>query len=313
MKYRFEILETRGEEAPFLNGINSVLIHDDLFSFGGSPQIGTYINETFKFSILDQKFEKLQVKGEIPKERILHSAVNYQNELYIWGGTPFYLEASNQFHKFNPNTNNWSIVECEKPIPSRFGHTMNLYEGIFILFGGFCRENDYSNDIRMFCVKKKEWSEIIPKNLAPEKRYIHSSFVYKTNLFIFGGMSESRPLKDFWRFNFETLMWNEILISDYLHNVNHLQFLFQDTLYFVSGTKLISYHIGLSEFKEEIVDDLPLIHNSSSVFHKGSLYIYGGIDHGIGKIEFGFKDIDLSCFEALKKKEFIDLLIQTQN
>lgn len=308
---QFELVKPRGDEdVPFLNGINSILIHDELYSFGGSPQIFTYINDTFKFSILDEKFQKLNTKGEIPKQRILHTAIAYQNELYIWGGTPF-DKHSNQFFKFNPNSNTWSIVQTENPIAPRFGHTMNLLKDSFILFGGFCKEIEYSNTIQRFCLKKKIWSEIKFKNEPPERRYMHSSLIYTNNLFIYSGMSESKPLNDLWKFNFDTLLWKQILTSDYFMNCNNLQFIFQDSLYFISGTKLIVYQFGLEEFKEYYVDKLPQIYNSSCVFHKGSLYIYGGLD-GIGKINFGFKEIDSSYYGALKKNELTDIIFQIQ-
>ncbi len=64
--------------------------HDsDLYVFGNEPERMLHMNELFRFSIKELKWEKLdasRVKGSPPSSRSAHRMVSVGSDLYVFGG-----------------------------------------------------------------------------------------------------------------------------------------------------------------------------------------------------------------------------------
>ncbi|XP_054706204.1 kelch domain-containing protein 3-like [Uloborus diversus] len=97
-----------------------------------------YCNKIIRFNTESMLWEAPDVSGDIPCGRRSHSAVVYQDELYIFGG----YNAGNNKHlndlyKFNPETGEWTklVAIGEGPCPRR-RHCACVVGNQMFLFGG---------------------------------------------------------------------------------------------------------------------------------------------------------------------------------
>ncbi|KJE91332.1 hypothetical protein CAOG_02484 [Capsaspora owczarzaki ATCC 30864] len=87
---------------------------------------------------------------------------------------------------------------------ARKGHSMTLFEGNLIVFGGHGRV-DFYDDVWVYRIADGVWIGPIPCASAPPPRNYHATAVLADSLFIFGGNNVQGLLKDFWRLNLKKI------------------------------------------------------------------------------------------------------------
>ena len=160
-----------------------------------------------------------------------HSALTYQDRMYIYGGKTSVLANSKKLYSYEFATNTWIEEKSgkEEIIPFAIdSHNVVLFEDNFsaemIVFGGFLgKYSKYSNNIFAYDFKKQEWKfyykhESRKENKtesdavkAPKKRANSSMILMRNSLFIFGGCKGTLKMNDFWKFDLMTCTWKEIL------------------------------------------------------------------------------------------------------
>ncbi|KAJ2087379.1 hypothetical protein IW138_004996 [Coemansia sp. RSA 986] len=115
----------------------------------------------------------LDVEGDKPSERVLHSAVCIDDSMLVFGGTHTIGDSPSDSTVWMLKANNessftWSMA----PIPSsslgmspsaRFGHSAALYNNNMYIYGGI-GPSGKDDTVYMLDINKWEWSQINPSN-----------------------------------------------------------------------------------------------------------------------------------------------------
>lgn len=166
---------------------------NSLYVFGGHGWNGNqniFFNDLHSYDFELEKWVEIEIKGDKPSSRFDHTALNYQNSMYIFGGeNGNYL---NDLYEYNFFKNEWKLIETigEKPT-KRSGHKVTLYNGRFMnessmfLFGGY--DGDYCNDLYNFNFSTHTWKKINYQGLVPIKRYDHAMAPTDHGFVLYGG------------------------------------------------------------------------------------------------------------------------------
>lgn len=88
-----------------------------------------------------------------------------------------------RWYKHEPKNSTYTELPAR-----RFGHSLNVYNDSFVLFGGCgnysekTKMHESFNDVRIFNIKQKEWEKVeynlfggLNKQFEPEKRMFHAA------------------------------------------------------------------------------------------------------------------------------------------
>uniref|UniRef100_T1JFI7 Multiple epidermal growth factor-like domains protein 8 n=1 Tax=Strigamia maritima TaxID=126957 RepID=T1JFI7_STRMM len=99
----------------------------------------------------------------------------------------------------------------------RMGHTLiSDHERNLWLFGGYSLSRGPLNDMYKFDTKTYKWEKVAINgrnaNSVPRGRYFQASaFVWdKREIYIYGGLSQTEILDDFWKFNITSKKWTQL-------------------------------------------------------------------------------------------------------
>ena len=150
-----------------------------------------------------------------PSPRDCHSAVLYQNSMYIFGGggksyshcCPSLLTHSdgyqwlNDIWALNCKTYKWSQVWAFGDIPSgRAGHSAVVWNDRMYVFAGW-NGKCTMNDLYEFNFSTNVWTKIICNGQLPSKRDSHTANILGDRMFVVGGGDGKNRLNDVHEFN----------------------------------------------------------------------------------------------------------------
>ncbi|KAJ1793613.1 hypothetical protein LPJ59_004702, partial [Coemansia sp. RSA 2399] len=147
---------------------------DSIILFGGSDQNIASYNDVKSYSVNASSWSySLDVGGDIPSERVLHSAVCTDDSMLVFGGTHTVGDSPSDSTVWVLKANNessftWSAAPIsssslgESP-SARFGHSMNLYNNSVYIYGGI-GPSGRDDTVYVLDVNKWEWSQIAPSN-----------------------------------------------------------------------------------------------------------------------------------------------------
>ncbi|KAJ5077362.1 hypothetical protein M0811_05884 [Anaeramoeba ignava] len=198
------------EKKPSGRYSHSAIYHNGfIYLFGGFSNEGSRKNDLWRFNTLQKKWEEIPSIGEIPKARSSHTCHIYEDNLMIVGGLDESKIENCEIYLFNLNTFEWSKIHPIFDLPAFGGHVSVIYENQYVVcFGGFSWRDRYSNKLRYFDLKKKEWFLYdFPQNpsLFPSARFGSVGCAYsRSHFFLFGGQYENTLTYDeIWDFGFE--------------------------------------------------------------------------------------------------------------
>ncbi|XP_065052421.1 kelch domain-containing protein 3-like [Rhopilema esculentum] len=126
----------------------STAIGNKIYVFGGrgdrNGPIHTnediYDNAVYEFDTEKLKWTVLSVSGNVPHGRRSHSAIAYNDNIYIFGGYNGQLNKHfADLWKFNPVNKQWTEVKTKGDGPcARRRHSWSLLDNEVVLFGGTC-------------------------------------------------------------------------------------------------------------------------------------------------------------------------------
>lgn len=183
----------------------AVSIGDYIYSFGGycssedyktSEPMDVHVLNTnnLRWSLVPAKKDDKGVPLKypfVPFQRYGHTAVAYDNKVYLWGGRNDEYACSILFC-FDIKTLKWSkpLVSGTLPGP-RDGHTACVWNNKMYIFGGF--ENDidqYTCDVHCLNLENMEWTFIQTFGDSPSYRDFHSATVINDKMYVFGGRGD---------------------------------------------------------------------------------------------------------------------------
>lgn len=119
-----------------------------MYIFGGLGSNG-YKNDLYIYDIHLKKWSKPNFTGDKPSSRHLHTALIYNEKMFIFGGkNDTYL---NDIFEYDFELNHWSKIEESGDVPQkRYGHTAVQIFGTMLISGGYGDQSYLNGNILYF-------------------------------------------------------------------------------------------------------------------------------------------------------------------
>ncbi|KAN0009401.1 hypothetical protein ACTFIU_006688 [Dictyostelium citrinum] len=197
-----------------------------MFIFGGRNQ-STVFNDIYKYNMITDNWELINVTGNLPKGRWGHSGVLYSisNCFYFYGGSntlsrdgPFL----NDLIKFDFERNEWiqmttsEETELFAPKVGLFLHSSILtLTNQMIVFGGKYKNGNQSSSVSdsiyIYDAENEKWvnATLNSTSSTPDSRYGHTAVLTPlgTMLVFAGNDSTSNAVSSVWRYNIAYRKW----------------------------------------------------------------------------------------------------------
>ncbi|KAA6391470.1 MAG: putative kelch motif family protein [Streblomastix strix] len=279
-------------------------------------------------------FETIETLGVTAPRCNDCSAVVYGDNLFVFGGDTG-DDFSCELHKYNFETRVWSkvgILGCA-PAP-RSGHTAVVYGDEMFVYGGGVQLSVYA-DLYAYSFEHHTWRLIqYDDQKGPSPRRKHTSVLYGSRMYIFGGEDGKTFFNDTWFFDFNANVWAKALplrggIPTQINSNNAssaIQAIPHTTLpsQRIMHTAVLHRHsmVIFGGFFEQALGDIWEMdlrthiwkecncikalpsprHRHSSVMHLGNMYIFGGYSQGRRVNDIWFYSFSLHSWKEEKTK-----------
>src|SRR5690606_33468308 len=152
-----------------------------IYMFGGYVvDLHTFSNEMFEYHIEKQIWRSVNQNGIVPTGRYCHTAVVYNDSMFILGGYNGETKLSD-LHEFQFSSFRWQQIDTQTKLSGMLKHSANVYGHKMIVFDGSCEDNClYEFDFLV-----RDWKIIKLKN-DHVKRNDFAAVIYKGYLFVIG-------------------------------------------------------------------------------------------------------------------------------
>jgi hypothetical protein len=184
---------------------SAVVVNTSILVFGGFNN-GTCFSDLYELNLLELgPFIAIQPeKGHIVG-RFNHSAVVFNDLMYIFGGFSLSHGDHNDLHSYDPICHEWKLIECTGAIPSpRWGQTCCVHGKEMIMYAGSEDPlGDPLDDMYFLDFSDFKWSKF--NGITPRGRWGHQAVVVNDDMFVYGGEIKSHP---FVRTPIESMSWH---------------------------------------------------------------------------------------------------------
>jgi hypothetical protein len=134
------------------------------------------------------------------------------------------------------NTKVWSEIKTKGRSPGpRTKHVAVVYGNAFYVLGGVGRGGPADMSLYRLDMSTHQWTQIKAKGgTKPERRGESGGFVYKDQLFIYGGESDY-TMGDLWSYSFQSQKWKLLSASGGTPRKSHQMWIARDKLYMYGG------------------------------------------------------------------------------
>eukprot|EP00669_Euglena_mutabilis_P006768 TRINITY_DN2267_c0_g1_i1.p1 TRINITY_DN2267_c0_g1~~TRINITY_DN2267_c0_g1_i1.p1 ORF type:complete len:449 (-),score=126.97 TRINITY_DN2267_c0_g1_i1:446-1633(-) len=243
----------RGDAVPLSrSGHTAVLLPDTstMLVFAGEHQPHQpLLNDLWTFDFVTCQWQEIRAVGVLPRGRKHHSAVEFEDKLYVFGGTDS-RATFNDFYIFDLSARRWQPHEGSGfPPTERFGHVAVVHNRRMHVFGGLETVQMYSstlgmpvtcpfvagpggiingpvttqnllksnsiyflNDWYKYSFKYGTWIRLSPNGHIPSGRWGHSALQFDGKLYVFGGSNHKGCLNDMYDISLTSLS-NDVLLD----------------------------------------------------------------------------------------------------
>ncbi|XP_017679022.1 PREDICTED: tip elongation aberrant protein 3-like isoform X1 [Lepidothrix coronata] len=183
----------------------------------------TSLRDFWRYNIAKNEWEMLDCSGDGPEELEEHSMVAYKGNLYIFGGMvdSAFTQAKIPLWTYDTDSTRWTEcrnvpAEKESLAPAnRKGHSAVVYHSSMYIFGGYFGIKGISQEFWTFHFDTGKWLCVSSPshNTGPGPRHGHSAVVYRTGMYLFGGLMGLSEQKDLWKWDFVSSSWSNIRTS----------------------------------------------------------------------------------------------------
>eukprot|EP00035_Acanthoeca_spectabilis_P030333 m.8971 g.8971 ORF g.8971 m.8971 type:complete len:451 (-) comp4125_c0_seq1:808-2160(-) len=330
--------EAGGDRPSPRSGHVAVMIGDAyIYLYGGYNKPSTLFQEMWRFHILSETWEKVDIRGFIPMTTCSQSAVAVgANRILVFGGTavPFGERNSNQLVQFTISDGTWrplSKIADGEPAPSRrFGQAM-VCDGRSVWVVGGTDGHEFYADVWRFDLEMLTWE---PCHLGarsvdddnpsvPYGRYRHEALLFGADILVIGGGWPNVPagtvLDEIHAFSTVENTWQRVQCKPDenagfpLARRSHTCTLVGTSIFLLGGANSLnapfpSGEVWALETKEWQWRHLPTEWPVPSYFHTtvssrdGRLYTFGGVNSVLEMAggERNERHNRVCCFNALK-------------
>ncbi|XP_077497969.1 kelch domain-containing protein 3-like [Amblyomma americanum] len=214
--YRWDIVpvEPLHEDEPInIMGCSVVAYGHCAYLWGGwntSP-----VNFVHRFDSVAMTWSRPEVRGEVPRPQITHSACVLSQRMYIFGGLD--TDSLNGVRYLDLETLEWHHVLTSGEAPDgRYWHTASAIGTRMYVWGGRLQASvnneHYDNSLYYLETTTATWVRPHVQGVAPEGRECHSAFVYEKELYIFGGCRAltGTYFADMHKYDLEKSCWTKV-------------------------------------------------------------------------------------------------------
>jgi N-acetylneuraminic acid mutarotase len=137
--------------------------------------------------------------AESPKQRCTHTLVPIGSRVFCFGGFGQGVYDDVSVISADTLTLTTDVVaaasasEKDNPVPTkRSSHTAVAYGESMVVFGGFDGTKEFMNDVWVLDATTGKWRQPIIRGTSPIPRCSHSAVVSGHEMFVFGGMTETK-------------------------------------------------------------------------------------------------------------------------
>jgi len=210
------------QQAPYLRYGHTAVAHGTKVYIWGGRNDDSACNKLYCFDTEHLVWSCVSTNGLTPGARDGHSACVINDHMYIFGGFEDDEDRFSQdVYKLCLLTYTWSYVFTTGEPPSyRDFHSATAIDNRMFVFGGRGDQSAphhstmelYCNSIVYLDVVERKWHKPVTVGKLPVGRRSHSAFVYKDQIYIFGGFNsiKGEHFNDLHRFNPYTMTWQRL-------------------------------------------------------------------------------------------------------
>lgn len=136
-----------------------------MVTFGGFVDSGRE-NDLWQYVFETDTWAKLDpITKEMPCKRSGHSAVVYNDKMYIFGGVDDEINRLNDLWEFDLKKKTWLELKVDNPPAPRNSHSANLFHNYMIIFGGMHDLTKELNDLYAFDFNSQTWKRYLKEDL----------------------------------------------------------------------------------------------------------------------------------------------------
>lgn len=201
----------------------------DVYVFGGvfdsltAPQHVPY-NDLYRFDTRSDRWTRLQPQGPVPPPRAFAASVAHaaSQRIFVFGGgvntDPFYADFSvyDDLWAYSTRGNTWTQIQPRTPGPSgRSRPAVWMVGNRMYLFGGINGFFSTLNDLWVYNVESRRWTELIPDGAAgsppPRHEAAYGTGAQGGRLILYGGETLGQfgfeTLADTWEYDIVCNRW----------------------------------------------------------------------------------------------------------
>ncbi|XP_023936479.2 kelch domain-containing protein 3 [Bicyclus anynana] len=182
------------------DGHSACIIKNKMYIFGGFEYIfDQYSNDVHCLDLDTMQWSYINTLGTPPSHRDFHTAVAYNERMYIYGGRGDMNNPYNSdqdiycplVYYLDTATETWVNVSARGTWPiGRRSHSAWIYKDHMYIFGGLnAKRKKHFNDLHRYSLKGNYWEKLTVQGVGPCQRRRQACLNYKDKVYLFGGTS----------------------------------------------------------------------------------------------------------------------------
>eukprot|EP00002_Diphylleia_rotans_P040670 TRINITY_DN9704_c0_g1_i4.p1 TRINITY_DN9704_c0_g1~~TRINITY_DN9704_c0_g1_i4.p1 ORF type:complete len:629 (-),score=92.08 TRINITY_DN9704_c0_g1_i4:240-2126(-) len=265
----------------------SLVVHDKaMYAFGGYN--GTHLDDLARFQFDRKEWISLHPIDVRPPPRHSHTAVVFQDSIYIYGGITTRSCILSDIYTYSIKRNQWIEKKANGEVPKpRWGHSAVVIGDRMYIFGGLSNNGEYLNDIFSYTFDTSTWNQVeVHQGQLPHPRHFHTCVAHGTCFYIFGGYGATGVSNDFWEFDVATSVWKMIPSTSNTpsHRRGHTAVKHGNSMYLFGGReqkmlKDVHKYDFVQRSWRELSPRGTFIarHFHASVVYGAVIYVFGGV------------------------------------
>ncbi|OUC50000.1 plexin repeat-containing domain protein [Trichinella nativa] len=264
------------------------LVNENVWLIGGY----TFSNVE-RLIVLKYNFEKnnwsIPTTTAAPKNRYGHTVVEFENNLYMFGGLVSSINITNEFWKLDLTTMTWSAMLVQnfyggqQPLQVT-GHTAHVVGNVMLVFFGLNPYLGFINLVQQYNFANGTWSVVQTSGAIPSATFGHTSVLDSNEkvIFLYGGYravssSAGEIIDELYHYDIARRRW-KLLRSSGLPSVLHSAVLMSGVIVILSSYSKDTSKCGTwSKMKMPTYLSATLSrYGHRALMYKESMYLFGG-------------------------------------
>ncbi|XP_050431953.1 uncharacterized protein LOC126840334 [Adelges cooleyi] len=193
---------------------HSAAVHGNHIYVVGGRNGNWPLKDIWRYDLVSNTWEQLHPTGDTLQNLQEHTAVVYQDKVYVFGGEVGFSSASESpLWSYSTKENRWEKVKGASgtTVPKgRRGHTALVYRNSMIVYGGYRDLKGSTSEMWAYHFDTQTWHLLSQGKSCPPARHKHSAVIYGDVMWVYGGMTDLQERSDLWKFDFVRKKWSVV-------------------------------------------------------------------------------------------------------